>query len=79
MPIIEMHLLQGRTVEQKHRVAKAITEAVVQSLDVKAESVRILITEHDANGFYVAGQTSAQRAALLATAEAHSLKEEQQA
>jgi len=78
MPIIEMHLMQGRTVEQKHRVAQAVTEAVVGALAVNPESVRILITELDANGFYVAGQTMAQRAAAAAP-PLDSLKEEQQA
>lgn len=77
MPIIEMHLMQGRTVEQKHRVAQAVTDAVVGALAVNPESVRILITELDANGFYVAGQTMAQRAAAAPPLD--SLKEEQQA
>lgn len=55
MPIIEMHLLEGRSSEQKQRAATAITTAVVESLGVKAETVRILITEHNADEFYVAG------------------------
>jgi len=63
MPIIEMHLMEGRTVEQKCSVAEAVTEAVTRSLGVKADSVRILITEHGKEGFFVAGKTMAQRAA----------------
>lgn len=55
MPIIEMHLLEGRSSEQKQRAASAITEAVIASLGVRPESVRILITEHEADEFYVAG------------------------
>lgn len=55
MPIIEMHLLEGRTSEQKQRAATAITEAVIASLGVRPEAVRILITEHHADEFYVAG------------------------
>lgn len=55
MPIIEIHLLEGRTTGQKQRAATAITEAVVDSLGVRPESVRILITEHEVDGFYVAG------------------------
>lgn len=56
MPIIEMHLLEGRTTEQKQRAAAAITQAVVDSLGVRADTVRILITEHEADEFYVAGE-----------------------
>ncbi len=63
MPIIEMHLMVGRTSEQKEKVAAAITEAVTKSLGCNAETVRILITEHAPDGFFVAGQTMAQRAA----------------
>ena len=46
MPIIEMHLMEGRTAEQKSGAAKAITGAVISSLAVPAESVRVLITVH---------------------------------
>lgn len=62
MPIIEMHLLEGRTSEQKRRVASAITKAVSEALPCSPETVRILITEHAADGFFVAGLTQAQRA-----------------
>ena len=61
MPIIEMHLMEGRTVEQKRRVAVAMTEAIVRELGVPAATVRILITEHGANDFSVGGVTMAQR------------------
>lgn len=69
MPIIEMHMMVGRTTEQKHKVAAAVTEAVAKSLECSAETVRILITEHATDGFYVAGQTMAQRAAARAAQE----------
>lgn len=66
MPIIEMHLLEGRSSEQKQRAASAITEALIASLGVRPESVRILITEHEADEFYVAGvsRKPAQESAL---------------
>ncbi|MFA5119660.1 4-oxalocrotonate tautomerase family protein [Zavarzinia sp.] len=66
MPIIEMHMLEGRTTEQKHRVAAAVTEAVVGALGVKPETVRILITEHDEDGFFVAGQARKRRPVSVA-------------
>ncbi len=62
MPIIEMHLLEGRTVEQKRRAAAAITAAAVESLGVRSDQVRILITEHGPENFSVAGKTSGERA-----------------
>lgn len=63
MPIIEMHLMEGRTVEQKRAVAQAVTEAVTHSLGVKQDTVRILITEHGDEEFFVGGMNMAQRAA----------------
>ncbi len=61
MPIIEMHMTEGRTPEQKSKVAAAVTEAVCQSLDCPAHTVRVLITEHRDHEFYVGGMTKAQR------------------
>jgi len=61
MPIIEMHLIHGRTREQKRAVAAAIAEAVTRTLGVKPEQVRLLITEHDSEEFSVGGITVGQR------------------
>lgn len=69
MPIIEMHMLEGRTPEQKSGAAKAITEALTNSLGVRPESVRILITEHRRAEFYVAGVAPALKAKENATGE----------
>jgi len=66
MPIIEMHLLEGRTVEQKRRAAAAITAALTDSLGVRPDQVRILITEHGFEDFSVGGKTAAQRQAEAA-------------
>ena len=62
MPILEMHLMAGRTKEQKATAAKAVTDALVESLGVKRESVRILITEHGDHDFFVSGMTMSERA-----------------
>ncbi|MGE4373388.1 MAG: 4-oxalocrotonate tautomerase family protein [Xanthobacter sp.] len=62
MPIIEMHMLEGRTTQQKRDVARAVTEAVSTTLNCKPETVRILITEHqNDDGFFVGGLTQAER------------------
>jgi len=61
MPILEMHLLEGRSVEKKRKAVAAVTAALVESLEVPAETVRILITEHPAEHFSVGGKTVGQR------------------
>jgi len=60
MPILEMHLMEGRTDEQKQNAARAVTEALTETLGVKAQSVRILITEHKHDQFYVGGERLAR-------------------
>ena len=59
MPIIHMHMVEGRTSEQKAALAEAVTEAVVNTLQIPAEKVRILFCEVKTDGFYVAGKSSA--------------------
>ncbi|WP_306603584.1 2-hydroxymuconate tautomerase family protein [Azonexus sp.] len=61
MPIIEMHLLEGRSVEKKRKAVAAMTAALVEALEVQPEQVRILITEHSVEHFSVGGQTVGQR------------------
>jgi len=50
MPTLRVELLEGRTPEQKKQLAQALTQAVVQTLGSKPESVDILffdIPRHD--------------------------------
>ena len=43
MPLIEVHLLEGRTDEQKKALLQAVTEAVHTSIGASLESIRIWI------------------------------------
>jgi 4-oxalocrotonate tautomerase len=63
MPIIELNIAEGRTVEQKAAAMAAITDAVVRTLDVRPEQVRILICEASPENFSIAGETMARRMA----------------
>jgi len=45
MPIIHVHLYEGRTIDQKRKLVSAITDAVVKSIDTKPEAVHIVL--HD--------------------------------
>ena len=66
MPIVQVNLMQGRTDAQKKAAAVAITDAVVETLGVKRESVRVLFHEVGTNDFYAGGITIAERNAMLA-------------
>lgn len=70
MPILEMHLMVGRTVEQKRSACAAITQAITETLGVKPEQVRILITEHGLEDFSVGGKTAGERGVVVSNGNA---------
>ncbi len=45
MPLIQATIVEGRSLELKERLIRNLTEAVVQTLRVKPESVRIVLQE----------------------------------
>ena len=55
MPIIQVNMGEGRSAQQKRNLVKAMTDAVVQTLDVSPESVRIMIHELAPDHFAVGG------------------------
>lgn len=61
MPIIQVHLLEGRSVAQKRGMIAAITNAVVDSLGVSPDSVRILIDEMHPEHFALAGVSAGEK------------------
>jgi 4-oxalocrotonate tautomerase len=61
MPIIHVHILEGRTVNQKRKMVDEVTQALVRSFDVKPESVRILIHEMVPENYALAGITAGEQ------------------
>ena len=55
MPIIHVNMVEGKTLEQKRKLATNMTEAVVRSLDVPPDHVRIVIHELPKTNFATAG------------------------
>lgn len=45
MPFIQVTMLEGRSVEDKHALMKSLTDAVMDSLGSKPESIRVAIYE----------------------------------
>lgn len=45
MPIVRVTLLEGRTPEQKERLAAALTEAMVQEAGARREGVMVLFED----------------------------------
>jgi 4-oxalocrotonate tautomerase len=58
MPIIQVNMFEGRTVDQKRKLVANMTDAVVKSLDVKPEDVRIILQEMAKHDYAIAGLLS---------------------
>jgi len=59
MPIIRIELLQGRTSAVKAELVARVTDAVVTTLGVGPDQVRVLLYELPPEHWAVAGQTKA--------------------
>lgn len=58
MPIIHTHILEGRGSDTKRELIRSITEAVVRTLGVPEESVRVIISEMARDAYGIGGKTA---------------------
>jgi 4-oxalocrotonate tautomerase len=61
MPIIQINMFEGRTVEQKRKLVAEVTQAVVNSLGIEPERVRIMIHDMPKHDFGIAGVLAVDR------------------
>lgn len=49
MPIVQIHMLEGRSLDQKRALVKKVTEAICETAGATPDSVRIILSEmpHD--------------------------------
>jgi len=55
MPLIEVHMLAGRTNEQKKALLTAVTKAVHESIGAPLETIRVWIEEFAHQEYMAAG------------------------
>lgn len=55
MPIIQVEMLKGRTVEQKRALAEKVTQAVVETANCPKEAVKIIIREMEFENYSQGG------------------------
>lgn len=55
MPIVQIELLEGRTVEQKRALVKEVTNAICKTLNAPPEAVRIILRDMKFENFANAG------------------------
>jgi 4-oxalocrotonate tautomerase len=56
MPSVTIILKEGRTVEQKRELVKAVTEAIVRTVGAKPEAVHIVLQDEPAHNLATGGQ-----------------------
>ena len=55
MPIIQLHILEGRSTELKRELISEVTNAVSRTLGSPLESIRVLLNEIPEENWGVAG------------------------
>lgn len=58
MPIAQLHILEGRSDEQKEMLIEEVTTAIMRALDAPQQSVRVIITEMPKQHFGIGGQSA---------------------
>ncbi len=61
MPSVTIVLREGRTVEQKRDLVKAVTEAIVRTVGAKPEAVHIVLHDEPAHNLASGGQLLSDR------------------
>ncbi len=61
MPTLRVELLEGRTPEQKKKLVEALTQAVVDSLGSKPESVDVVLFEIEGQHWATGGKLWSER------------------
>lgn len=56
MPIVQIDMLNGRTLEQKRELVKKVTEAIVETANCPADAVTIIIREMQQENLGKAGK-----------------------
>lgn len=60
MPFAQIHMLEGRSEEQKQAVIEKVTQALVEAVGAPPEHVRVLIHEVPKANWGIAGKSARQ-------------------
>ena len=58
MPIVQIHLMEGRSDEQKEALIEQVTQAIMTAIYAPQQSVRIIISEMPKQHFGIGGQSA---------------------
>lgn len=55
MPIVQVEILEGRSIEQKRKLAEKVTDAVVESINCPRDAVSVIIREMKKDNYSIGG------------------------
>lgn len=58
MPVAQIHIMEGRSDEQKEMLIEEVTSAIARSLGSPEANVRVIITEMPKQHFGIGGQSA---------------------
>ncbi len=61
MPIVQVELLEGRTLEQKRLLVEKVTQAIVDSIGAPAENITIIIRDMSKENFSKSGKLACDK------------------
>lgn len=70
MPLINVHMAEGRSQEEKTALMTALTEAAVDELGAPRDTVRVWITEMPATDYMTGGELLSEKKARAAAKKA---------
>lgn len=59
MPIVQIHMLKGRTTDQKRALVKKVTEVLGETIGAPPHKVRIILSDMEHDMYAIAGQLHA--------------------
>lgn len=60
MPIAQLHILEGRTDEQKEVLIREVSDAIARALDAPLPSIRVIISEMPKAHFGIGGEPASK-------------------
>ena len=62
MPMVQITMLQGRTADQKRKIAKRVTDALVEEAGAKREAIVIAFNEVSRESYATGGELMIDKA-----------------
>ncbi|WP_236006177.1 4-oxalocrotonate tautomerase [Paradesulfitobacterium ferrireducens] len=61
MPIVQIELFEGRTLDQKRALVEKVTQAIVETVNTPAENVTIILRDMSKDNLAKAGKLAIDR------------------